>query len=77
MTSCTSSEAHRLTVKSETWQSHLFKSSQFDKMIDSLLTANATASGNKKGQNKSKKRVLIVELLEILSYCTLAINAYE
>lgn len=46
-------------------------------MIDSLLTANATASGNKKGQNKSKKCVLIVELLEILSYCTLAINAYE
>lgn len=31
-------------------------------MIDSLLTANATASGNKKGQNKSKKCVPIVEL---------------
>lgn len=31
-------------------------------MIDSLLTANASASGNKKGQNKSKKCVLIVHV---------------
>lgn len=46
-------------------------------MIDLLFIVNVIVFGNKKGQNKSKKCVFIVELLEILFYCILVINVYE